>query len=167
MGADEAPHSGADFLYADSGRRVVDVYEEDAAAQPDIIWVPAHVDHPGHEAANSITRNSTNRASPAPPKVDTRDAFLTYHDITLHYHLSRLTFPPTSPIPFPAPTTPVAPNFRPAPSLLLARLAPFHPGTYSPACRLCGSSMTNCEHIFHSCPAHLTPTPWHLRSPQH
>ncbi|KAL3222746.1 hypothetical protein MRX96_000634 [Rhipicephalus microplus] len=38
-----------------------------------------------------------------------------------------------------------------------ARLALFHLGTYSPACRLCGSSITNYEHILYSCPAHLPP----------
>ncbi|KAL3173262.1 hypothetical protein MRX96_012389 [Rhipicephalus microplus] len=43
-------------------------------------------------------------------------------------------------------------------------LALFEPGTYSPACRLCDSSISNCEHIFYSCSAHLPPAFWHLRS---
>ncbi|KAL3191775.1 hypothetical protein MRX96_059511 [Rhipicephalus microplus] len=38
-----------------------------------------------------------------------------------------------------------------------ARLALFHPGMYSPACRFCGSSIANCEHILYSRPAHLPP----------
>ncbi|KAH8009448.1 hypothetical protein HPB51_017968 [Rhipicephalus microplus] len=48
----------------------------------------------GNEEAYSITRDLTDRASPPPPRMNTRDALLTYHDITLHYRLSRLTFPP-------------------------------------------------------------------------
>ncbi|KAH6921360.1 hypothetical protein HPB50_027651 [Hyalomma asiaticum] len=43
---------------------------------------------------------------------------------------------------------------------------PLLPPTYSPACRLCGSSIANYQHIFYSCPAHLPPASWHLRSPQ-
>ncbi|KAH7977237.1 hypothetical protein HPB49_000079 [Dermacentor silvarum] len=43
-----------------------------------------------------------------------------------------------------------------------ARLALFHPGTYSPACRLCGSSRANYDLIFFSGPAHLPPASWHL-----
>ncbi|KAL3251684.1 hypothetical protein MRX96_055045 [Rhipicephalus microplus] len=47
-----------------------------------------------------------------------------------------------------------------------ARLALFHHGMYSPACRFCGSSIANCEHILYSCPAYLPPASWHLRSSQ-
>ncbi|KAH7933112.1 hypothetical protein HPB49_008340 [Dermacentor silvarum] len=104
-----------------------------------IIRVPAHAAHPGKKAANSIARDSTDRASPPPPGMDTRDALLRYHDITLHYRLCRLTFPPL-------PKSLCqhhqhlwrrlqAHTFRTP-----ARLAPFQPGTYSPACSLCDSS---------------------------
>ncbi|KAH7938974.1 hypothetical protein HPB52_003152 [Rhipicephalus sanguineus] len=48
----------------------------------------------GNEAADSIARDSTDRVSPPLPGMDTGDALFTYHDITSHYRLSRLTFPP-------------------------------------------------------------------------
>ncbi|KAH6928829.1 hypothetical protein HPB50_020126 [Hyalomma asiaticum] len=60
--------------------------------------VPAHAAHPGNVAANSITHNSTDRASPPPPGMDMGDALLIYHDITLHVIA-------TAQIPFPAPPT--------------------------------------------------------------
>ncbi|KAH6942735.1 hypothetical protein HPB50_009639 [Hyalomma asiaticum] len=82
-----------------------------------IIWVPTHAGHAGNEAANSIARDSTDRASPPPPGMDMRDALLTYHDITLHYHLSRLTFPHHT-NPFPSTNNTCGANFRPTPSLL-------------------------------------------------
>lgn len=130
-----------------------------------IIWVPAHAAHPGNEAANSIARDSTDRASPPPPGMDTRDALLTYHDITLHYRLSRLTFPP--------PHESLSQHhqhlwrhLQAHTFLTPARLALFHPGTYSPACRLCDSSRADYDHILFSCPAHLPPASWHLTSPQ-
>lgn len=130
-----------------------------------IIWVPAHAAHPGNEAANSIARDSTDRASPPPPGMDTRDALLTYHDITLHYRLSRLTFPP--------PHKSLSQHhqhlwrhLQAHTFLTPARLALFHPGTYSPACRLCDSSRADYDHILFSCPAHLPPASWHLTSPQ-
>ncbi|KAH6935147.1 hypothetical protein HPB50_003539 [Hyalomma asiaticum] len=124
-----------------------------------IIWVPAHAGHPGNEAANSIARDSTDRASPPPPGMDTRDALLTYHDITLHYRLSRLTYP------FPSTNNTCDANFRPTPSLLPHVLPSSTPeSTHRPAAY--GSSIANYQHIFYSCPAHLPPTSWHLRSPQ-
>ncbi|KAH6937949.1 hypothetical protein HPB50_005461 [Hyalomma asiaticum] len=97
--------------------------------------------------------------------MDARDALLTYHDITLHYRLSRLTFPP----PHQSLSQHQQHLWRQLQAhtfLTPARLALFHPGTYSPACRLCGSSIANYQHIFYSCPAHLPPASWHLRSPQ-
>ncbi|KAH6927994.1 hypothetical protein HPB50_010350 [Hyalomma asiaticum] len=66
--------------------------------------------------------------------------------------------------PFPSTNNTCGANFRPTPSLLPHALS--HPGTYSPACRLCGSSIANYQHIFYSCPAHLPPASWHLKSPQ-
>ncbi|KAL3186670.1 hypothetical protein MRX96_026828 [Rhipicephalus microplus] len=48
-----------------------------------------------------------------------------------------------------------------------ARLALFHPGTYSPACRLCGSLIANYEHIYSTPVRHICPpASWQLRSPQ-
>ncbi|KAH6927468.1 hypothetical protein HPB50_004361 [Hyalomma asiaticum] len=98
-------------------------------------------------------------------RASQRKSLLTYHDITLHYCLSRLTFPP----PHQSLSQHQQHLWRQLQAhtfLTPARLALFHPGTYSPACRLCGSSIANYQHIFYSCPAHLPPASWHLRSPQ-
>ncbi|KAH6923651.1 hypothetical protein HPB50_004391 [Hyalomma asiaticum] len=137
---------------------------------PTSLPIPSHVSsllaidplpknmHPGHHPSRRAARASA-------LWLDTRDALLTYHDITLHYRLSRLTFPP----PHQSLSQHQQHLWRRIQAhtfLTPARLALFQPGTYSPACRLCGSSITNYQHIFYSCPAHLPPASWHLRSPQ-
>ncbi|KAL3206530.1 hypothetical protein MRX96_040001 [Rhipicephalus microplus] len=86
--------------------------------------------------------------------MNTRDTLLTYHDITLHYCLSRLTFPPPHRS-LSQHQQHLCRQLQARIFLTPARLALFHPGTYSPACRLWGSSITNFEHILYSCPAHL------------
>ncbi|KAH7968618.1 hypothetical protein HPB52_010204 [Rhipicephalus sanguineus] len=96
------------------------------------------------------------RASPPPPGMDTRGA--TRSSRTTTSHCTTASLPSLSPHctnSFPSITNTYGANFSPA------RLALFHPGTYSPACRLCGSSNANYDHILFSCPAS-----WQLRRPQ-
>ncbi|KAL3215932.1 hypothetical protein MRX96_033289 [Rhipicephalus microplus] len=90
--------------------------------------------------------------------MDTRDALFTYHDITLHYGLSRLTFPQPSD-PFPSTNNTCGANFRPAPSLLLHVLSSSTPErTRRPAAYVAAQSPTM--------NTYFTPASWHLRSPQ-
>ncbi|KAH7986244.1 hypothetical protein HPB52_025111 [Rhipicephalus sanguineus] len=95
-------------------------------------WHHALVGHPGHDAVNSIARDSIDQESPTPPGMNIRDALLTYPDIALHYRLSRLTFPP--------PHKSLSQHHQHLWRQLQAhtfftpaRLALFDPGTYSPA----------------------------------
>ncbi|KAH6933594.1 hypothetical protein HPB50_016736 [Hyalomma asiaticum] len=116
-------------------------------------------------AVGRVAPPAAGNLRPPPPGMDTRDALLTYHDITMHYRLSRLTFPP----PHQSLSQHQQHLWRQLQAhtfLTPTRLALFHPGTYSPACRLCGSSIANYQHIFYSCPAHSPPASWHIRSPQ-
>ncbi|KAL3214700.1 hypothetical protein MRX96_051438 [Rhipicephalus microplus] len=97
--------------------------------------------------------------------MNTREALLTYHDITLHYHLSRLTFPPSHQS-LSQHQQHLWRQLQARTFLTPARLALFHLGTYSPACSFCGSSIANYGHTIYSCPTHLPPSSWRLRSPQ-
>ncbi|KAL3180867.1 hypothetical protein MRX96_037281 [Rhipicephalus microplus] len=82
------------------------------------------------------------------------DALLAYHGITLHYHLSRLTFPPPHQF-LSQHQQHLWRQLQTRTFLTPARLALFHPEMYSLACCLSGSSIVNYEHILYSCPAHL------------
>ncbi|KAH6938353.1 hypothetical protein HPB50_008859 [Hyalomma asiaticum] len=88
---------------------------------------PAHVAHPDNKVANSITHDSTDRASPPLLGTGTRDALFTYHDITLHCRLSRLTLPPPHRS-FPSTTNTRGTNSRPTPFSLLHILPSSTPG---------------------------------------
>lgn len=83
--------------------RILQALPPDRYRSVRLVWTPAHSSLPGnelaHEAARGLSfRDDLNRddGSLSPPRM-TRDVLLSYQDITNHYRLSRLRFPPPHP----------------------------------------------------------------------
>lgn len=126
-----------------------------------IIWAPAHESLPGNEAAHNQARAFILRAEghrptgdevtgPESPGLSARDRMVTYQEITQHYRLARLVYPPahktltkrqeivwrqlqtnTFPTPF-----------------ILSRI---NPSVYSSCCKLCQRENANLYHILWGC----------------
>lgn len=67
----------------------------------EIIWTPAHTGLGGNEAAHDVARGLTIRAGaslvPYHGARSARDRLITYHDVVMHYRLSRRHYPPAHP----------------------------------------------------------------------
>lgn len=125
-----------------------------------LTWTPAHSGLEGNEAAHEHARGLTIRAGPSLYPYhgarSARDHLVTFHDITMHYRLSRLIYPPVDK----RLTNSEAHTWRllqtgtfPNPAILTH----VHPTLYpTSACCLCGSHAT-LSHVIWACPKNPFP----------
>ncbi|XP_042142755.1 uncharacterized protein LOC121833488 [Ixodes scapularis] len=114
-----------------------------------IIWAPVHSLLPGNEAAHTVARGLTRRASePAQPGTR-RDRMSTYPEITNHYRLGRARYPPAQP----ELTKKQAVAWR----LLQTNMYPspvacsrFYPGQFETMCKFC-KEKADLPHILWAC----------------
>ncbi|KAM7304052.1 uncharacterized protein ISCGN_013952 [Ixodes scapularis] len=114
-----------------------------------IIWLPAHSSLPGTEAAHTVARGLTRRAS-EPAQQGTRgDRMFTYQEITNHYRLGRARYPPAQP----ELTKKQAVAWR----LLQTNMYPnpvacsrFYPGQFENTCKFC-KKKADLPHILWAC----------------
>lgn len=122
----------------------------------ELVWVPAHTSNPGNEAAHDKARGSIGRAVDDNSDVGlTGDGLNTYHEITQHYRLERLTFPP----PHKNLTKEQELLWRQLQTKTLpnpAVLSHAYPDRFKPDCSKCGGKAT-VDHIFWDCPADPPP----------
>ncbi|XP_070392692.1 uncharacterized protein [Dermacentor albipictus] len=115
-----------------------------------IIWAPAHSSLPGNEAADTVARGLTNRATGAPRLGLTGDRMVGYREITNHYRFGRVRFPPAHP----SLNKQQAVAWR----LLQTNTYPnpvsynhYYPDQYSANCKLC-QERADLDHIIWACP---------------
>ncbi|KAG0413084.1 hypothetical protein HPB47_009776 [Ixodes persulcatus] len=115
-----------------------------------------HTSNPGNEAAHDKARGSIGRAVDDNSDVGlTGDGLNTYHEITQHYRLERLTFPP----PHKNLTKEQELLWRQLQTKTLpnpAVLSHAYPDRFKPDCSKCGGKAT-VDHIFWDCPADPPP----------
>lgn len=124
-----------------------------------IIWAPAHSAVPGNETAHLLARELSRRA---PGTEQERPApLVTYHEITQHYKLERLTYP--------APHKHLTKEEERQLRALQTNTFPhptkchlLHPTVYSPLCRFCEAPGT----LFHMVGG-CTLAPVHSRNPSY
>lgn len=123
-----------------------------------IIWTPAHSSLCGNQAAHAFARDLVSRA-PLEEEERTIYPLLTYKDITQHYRLGRMRYPPVSEqLTRPQQTAlrQLQTNTYPHPT----RLHAIHPTLYDPLCRHCGVPAT-LYHMVWECQVnpHIDPIP--------
>ncbi|XP_040077350.1 uncharacterized protein LOC120849238 [Ixodes scapularis] len=114
-----------------------------------IIWSPAHSSLPGNEAAHTVARGLTRRAS-EPAQPGTRgDRMSTYPEITNHYRLGRARYPPAQ--------AELTKKQAVAWSLLQTNMYPnpvacsrFYPGQFENTCKFC-KKKADLPHILWAC----------------
>ncbi|XP_075730280.1 uncharacterized protein LOC142772065 isoform X1 [Rhipicephalus microplus] len=166
-------HSSAEYIFSDSKtaiRNFATFRIHSPAAKilesslpPDrlitLLWVPAHCGHPGNTAAHTQARALANRAhSDLPSLRNARDRLLSYHDITLCYRNSRLTYPP----PHKSLSRCDQALWRRLQTATVTTpflLSLFTHGETSHHCNLCPSTRADFQHIFLNCPNKPKP-PW-------
>ncbi|XP_077544981.1 uncharacterized protein LOC144158175 [Haemaphysalis longicornis] len=122
-----------------------------------ITWAPAHSAVPGNETAHLLARELSRRAPGSEQERPT--PLITYHKITQHYKLGRITYP--------APHKHLTKEGERQLRALQTNTFPhptkchiLHPTVYSPLCRVCGAPGT-LFHMIGGC-AHA---PLHSRNP--
>ncbi|KAG0427693.1 hypothetical protein HPB47_025278 [Ixodes persulcatus] len=74
-----------------------DYHQQRQGGTIQIIWAHAHPSLPGNEAAHTVARGLTRRASEPAQPATRGDHMFTYPEITNHYRLGRARYPPAQP----------------------------------------------------------------------
>ncbi|XP_075539316.1 uncharacterized protein LOC142574002 [Dermacentor variabilis] len=116
----------------------------------EIIWAPAHASLAGNEAAHELARGLTFRAGGLAEGFTGRDRLVCYREITQHYRLGRVKYPPADASLNKSQASTwrrLQTNSFPSP----VSCSLYYPGQYSSQCKRC-KARANLNHILWECP---------------